>query len=435
MKKIWADFEIGNPRVYNDLGCSPGFLVNYCNWLRSFAGKAESIYIALYLFNNLELYKTLLELAASGCKIIVYSIPLEGYDNDRPISIAKHINNESMGSMTKLDLAEPLYKEILASHNPNFELRIVPHMYLRSKRVKAFSRGNLPYSLHCKTFLLSCKDGTTFAGLTSSNLAVRDAQKIELASIMSLSDDEEISAFAFFEGLKDNSIAVKDFDETADYSHYLTIQRNIPPKSRLMYIAPFYKDSASQFEKNIETIIGSAKNRIIVCAQHVCAFNYSYQEVYTALNAPERIIRKDGFLNEVLKKAKSGIQTQLLSQTYVDSSGSHGCRAPENKQSFINFTSAAKAVNCQYYVNENIHSKFIIVDDHVIITTCNFTPTQFIYLPNVNISDFDNIPGYSYSGVHCEYGVYSIISNHNFADYIASHFQRIITLDSTRRMF
>lgn len=56
MKKVWADFEIGNPRVYNDLGCSPGFLVNYCNWLRSFAGKAEFIYIALYLFNNRELY-------------------------------------------------------------------------------------------------------------------------------------------------------------------------------------------------------------------------------------------------------------------------------------------------------------------------------------------------------------------------------------------
>jgi hypothetical protein len=435
MKGVCAEFELGNPRVYNDLGCSPILLVSFRKWLKSFIGKAEQLFIAIYLFNNNELYNTLLDLADNGCKVVVYSIPLEGYDNDRPISVVNHLHNEFIGKKTKLDFAEPLYKDIIESHHHNFELRIVPHMYLRSNRVKAFSRGNMPYSLHCKNFLLGCKDGSMFSGLSSSNFAVRDAQKIEIASIMSLNENESVSAFDFFEGLRENSIPCKDFDEAGSYSDYAIKMRKTPPNSRLMFIAPFYKDSASQFENNIVTMIEKAKNRIIVCAQHISAYQYSYSKTFTYLNASNGYVRKEGFLNEILKKAESGIQVQLLSQTYVDSNGSHGCRAPENKQSFINFTTAARKTGCQYYVNGHNHSKFIILDDNVIITTCNFTPTQFIYLTNVNITEFDHIPGYSYSGIHCEHGVYSVVSNHDFAERIATHFRNIIKLDNTIRMF
>ena len=161
--------------------------------------------------------------------------------------------------------------------------------------------------------------------------------------------------------------------------------RNCPPKCRLMYTAPFYQNSSSIFEDNLIKVISQATKQIIVCAQHISAYKYSFEGGFISPNEPFGYISKEGFLYEVLKKAKTGVQTIFISQTYVDEAGDHGCRTPENKTSFIKFTSAAKNVGCKYYVNSDIHSKFIVVDNHVILTTCNFTPTQFIYLKNVNI--------------------------------------------------
>ena len=110
-----------------------------------------------------------------------------------------------------------------------------------------------------------------------------------------------------------------------------------------MYIAPFYHDSATQFEQNIELMVSKATKRIIVCAQHICAYNYTYNNAYTSSSAKPDIIQKKGFLDAVLQKAREGLNIQFLSQTYVDEKNdSHGCRAPLNKNSFVKFIAAAK---------------------------------------------------------------------------------------------
>lgn len=434
MKSIRAGFAFGNNKIYNNLGGSPSFIISLSKWLDAFEDQIQSIDVALYLFNNRELYKILEKHANRGCAINIYTIPLEGYDNDYPIEIKHHTGNVSLGKKTKYDLASELYSEISEAHNENIHLRIVPHMYLRSKRVRPFSRGSMPYSLHCKTCCVHLKDGRVYAGLTSSNLAVRDAQKHEIATIAQLDRAEIASVEDFFLGLWENSIDYDDFCCDDDFSHFETKMRNTPPKSRLMFTAPFYANSAVYFEDNIRSIVSQAKHRIIVCAQHVCSFDYFYENAYTAPGAKTRSVKKHGFLHEVIRKAKAGVPTQILSQTYADETGSHGCRAPENKKSFIDFVSAARG-SCEYYVNPNIHCKFIIVDDHVLITTCNFTPTQFIYLPSVSIDHFDNIPGYSYSGIHCEYGVYCVISNHDFAEQILKDYDSLKHHKDTKRMF
>lgn len=431
--KLFCDFEYGKDSVFTDLGCSPESLGRLCDWLRGMKGSVEKLSLAMYLFNNRELYKVLKELSECGCETTIYSIPLEGYDHDKPAPVFSHNSGRSIGCLTKYDLARTIYEEIRKSVNGNLHLRIVPHMYLRSESVNPFSRGNMPYSLHCKTICIQCYDGTVYAGLTSSNMAVRDAQKIELVMLRSLCEREKVSAWDFYSGLYENSIDINEFDEIADYSHFQIVLRPVPAESRLMYIAPFYDNSAVRFEKIISSIVKKARHRVIVCAQHISAYQYSYQNQYVD-GRPGQTVR-DGFLSDVLERADHGVSTRFLSQTYVDEHGSHKCRKPMNSKSFVAFAAAAKKHNCNYYVNKNVHSKFMVIDDMVLITTCNFTPTQFIYLPKVHIPNFVNMPDYSYSGIHCEFGVYSIIEHHDFAEKIVSDFEQILNLDDTRKMF
>ena len=109
--------------------------------------------------------------------------------------------------------------------------------------------------------------------------------------------------------------------------------------------------------------------------------------------------------------------------------GTHGCREPQNKDAFVHFVEAARRAGCTYYTNDRIHSKFIIIDDITIVTTANFTPTQFIYLPDVNI------PEYKYSGMHCEVGAYFVINNKELADKMVAHYSSLLEESETRLMF
>lgn len=433
LPQILLDFEYGDNRVYNNLGSSPITTLRLCAWLKNNINNIASIKLAMYLFNNPYLFETLKELANAGCIVDVYSIPLEGYDDAKPMDIKDNITGISLGKHTKYDLAETIYSETVNHPTPNFSLHIFPHMYLRSKKVRSFSRGNMPYSLHCKTCLIKFRDGTYYAGLTSSNIAVRDAQKIELFNLSTIKGAEISSAEDFYMGLQENSINLNIFDPNADYNHYEITMRPIPVISKILYTAPFYENSAQLFEERIIQMINRATTRIVVAAQHVSAYDYSY---YT--NIQNNTVRQNrpGFLTSVLEKARQGIQTTILSQTYTDRDGNHGCRAPENPAAFINFTTAARnSNNCHYYVNANLHAKYIIIDNIVITTTCNFTPTQFIYIPNVDIPEFDYIPNTSYSGIFCEVGAYFIYQEDIVTNKLLQKTSEIIGLNTTQQMF
>lgn len=431
MKGILLQTEHGDSRDYNSLGCSPQTLNSFISWLSTHKNEIKELSLALYLFNNEHLFDALLSLTDAGIKVTVYSIPLEGYDDRYPMAIADSATGKPKGLYSKYDLAKVVYHRAETAQSMNFQLRIVPHMYLRSKRVHPFSRGSMPYSLHIKTFSALMKTGEMYAGLTSSNLAVRDAQKNEISVLCQLGKAEMEATKDFYQGLYENSIPIADFDNAADYSHYQITMRPTPPKSRTMYIAPFYYDSASLFEEHISSIVTKASRRILICAQHISAYNYSYED---RTKTPIQV-QKPGFLNAVLDQVKVGVNTQFLSQTYVDNTGLNNCRAPENKGAFIGFVEAARKAHCSYYVNADTHGKFIVADDHVLLTTCNFTPTQFIYIPSVEIPEFDRMPGLSYSGIHCEIGAYFVISSTTFSEQVNKEFSDMVRLPRTQKMF
>lgn len=432
--KINVGLEFGKPQVYNDLGSSPKLLEDLCAWLIKNKNRILSIDLALYLFNNEYLLSVLEQLADSNCQVNVYSIPLEGYDTTSH-KITDHKTDLCIGDYSKYELAKRVYDKILEMNHPNFTLFIMPHMYIRSSNVAPFSRGKMPYSLHCKSYMVQFRNGASYAGLTSSNFAVRDAQKIELISIMPLGESEKISTQDFYEGLKENSIPINRFNEKNDYKHYEIKLRPIPQKSQTIYIAPFYQNSAVEFEQTLIHLINNAKKQIIVVAQHIASYEYSYHTTGSSDNPNDTFIKKDGFLKNILDKAAAGISTTFISQTYADDVPRYGIRRPQNTRAFSEFAIAAKRIKtCNYHVNSNLHAKYVLIDDTAILTTCNFTPTQFIYLPQVNITSFNKIPNASYSGIFCEHGVYFMTQNADTCKQLLDYTNTILSLRDTKKL-
>lgn len=426
MDVISINFEVPQTgAVYTDIGSSPNFFKAFTSWLKNKKDDISTIDVSIFLFNNRKLYDVFFDLANQGVTVNIYSIPLEGYDK-KTAEIIDADTGDSLGRHSKYSLAHDVYKEFSINPHPNMKLYIFPHTYVRSKNMLKFSRGALPYSLHIKHVAATLKNGDMVAGLASSNLAVRDESKIETAIIAQLSPGEVHATRDFYAGLRENSIPISEFDPEEEYC---ITMREKPGKSRTMYIAPFYFDSPVDFEENLKTMVRKAQNRIIICGQHVCAYDYTIPSRYTNSRSRNRSGKSDGFLASVLSKIEAGIDVQILSQTYCDQQATHGCREPQNKDAFINFVEAARHAGCTYYVNEKIHSKFIIIDDITIITTANFTPTQFIYLPNVDI------PEYNYTGIHSEVGTYFVISSKELADKMVQHYEDLLNDASTRLMF
>ena len=307
-------------------------------------------------------------------------------------------------------------------------------MYIRSASVNPFSRGSMPYSLHLKSFMVQFKDGNVYAGLSSSNFAVRDASKIELACALLLGERDKNATIDFYNGLRENSIEINKFNENTDYTHYKIAKRRKIRSSQTRYIAPFYENSAIDFENDLIRLIKNAQHRIIIAAQHVCAYDYTYLERYASESNSDKVIRKSGILTYILQKASEGINVTVLSQTYADNEERPKVRKPQNVNAFIKFAEAAKKIkNCHYYVNSDLHAKYIIIDNIAILTTCNFTPTQFIYLPNVNISKFKKIPDLTYSGIFCEFGAYYMTDNAETIQRLEKYTSKIIGLNKTQK--
>jgi phosphatidylserine/phosphatidylglycerophosphate/cardiolipin synthase-like enzyme len=424
-----------SPELYSEpykfymQGASPQILKQFINFIKENQQNIDTIYMCMYLYNNPILNDFFDKLAKCGIKVNVVSIPLEGYDNTSPQDLydVESPDIVELKGQTKLSMAEAIYNRIKSSRNSNFNLFIFPHMYIRSPRVRPFSRGDMPYSLHAKSIFIKYKNGGGAVGLTSSNLATRDMVKDEMMLLVEGDEIANEEADRFFLDLISNSFSISTFDEKRNWLKY-----NIPVKkyslnTRNTYSAPFYNNSQDIIEEYLIQLVLSAKQRVIVCAQHICAFNYSYNLKFKTANGESGYARKPGLLSAVLKKAREGIEVNCLSQTFVDGNGdSHGCRRPENTRAFSDFIREFETYNnCSYAVNPSVHSKYLIVDDIAVVTTCNFTPTQFIYLQNVDISSFDNIPGVSYSGIHSEVGQFLTIHDKGICETLLKNFNEI----------
>jgi len=242
-----------------------------------------------------------------------------------------------------------------------------------------------------------------------------------------------ISAENFFNALVKNSIHIQEFNESENYYSYHINKFPLTTINNNFYTTPFYEDSQDISEKIIKDKINKASKRVYVCAQHISAYEYKYPQKFKDGSKSNKEIKREGFLADVLKKAKDGLDVKLLSQTFVDENGNnYGCRKPENKYAFMEFIREYKKCPHSFYaVNDSVHCKFIVADDCAIITTCNFTPTQFIYLGHVKIDKFTHIPNMKYSGIHSEVGQYLIMEDEKICNELINFFNQICNRKDT----
>ena len=424
MPKLY--FYKDSPNLYDEpskfykQGGSPELLKKLLEYITTNKKKIKTIYISYMLFNNTILHNFLKSLP-NYITIQVYSIPLEGYD----ISSKQFLYDLDedlevpMKKVSKYDIAQEIYNDFKNNAKENYHLNIFPHLYVRSKYMKGFSRGTLPYSLHIKSMYIEFNSGLGSNVLSSSNFASVDKIKEEIMVIVEGVKGFSKVALDFYKNLENNSIPIREFNDSDDFNHFKIIKSDKSPlwkiSNKNSYLGPFYNQSQHTFKHTLNKIINSASQHIYICAQHISA--------YTEKNGTD----EPDLLNHVINKAYTGIPINILSQTYSTGNDSNEkrFRVPVNKKAFIKFIKALPNNRNVYYgVNSDIHSKFIVVDDIVIYTTCNLTPTQFIY-NEVNIESFKYNPYISYSGIHSEVGQYIIIKNKDIANLMIKYFKEL----------
>ena len=414
-------------------GSSPKFINALKDFLYTYAKKIKSLQIALYLFNNLELHHLFQELAQQGIEINVVSIPLEGYDNTSPQKILKEDGSEAFkDKKTKYDLATIIYKSFPREAN-NYRLFLFPHTYIRSHRIKSFSRGKIPYSLHIKSLLIEFHSGDYISGIFSSNLAVRDAIKHDTFVLYPINKNEAITHVDFFRHLIENSVPVTEYEEPSNMINTAITIKKQSESSSVHFIAPFYWNSPEKAQQIILELIEKAQHRIWIVGQHISAYTYNIPLNYKVKTETNSKISKKGFLFQVVQKGKIGLDIQCISQTYSGNQDTNrNFRQAANKHSFSQFTEAFKKVpNAAYFVNPKVHSKYIIIDDKVIITTFNYTPTQFIYLPYVEINNFEHINNLQYRGIFSEVGQMKILEKKSDCECFVRNFEFLKTREET----
>lgn len=404
-------------------GSNPRLLRVLTNYIERNRETITRVRVALYLLNNFELISYLEKLAARGIPVEIISIPLEGYDDRNPMQLiswdapkGKQGCLQAKKSYSKLAAAEEVYESI-----EHCEHLIFPHVMIRSPRVRPFSRGILPFSLHIKSILVELGEEWTFF-TTSSNLAVRDVPKHENLLVTKASSEPfKKSCDAFYLALSSNSRVPGDWLPQARTYSYAVESALDSNCDEAFFTGPFFSGSNAKALERILKFIQDSSESIWVAAQHISGNPLSNEEC---------------FLKALLDKGREGCELKCLSQTYVDENGeSHGCRRPMNISSFKSFIGEAKKIKGFHYTaNSNLHSKYIVADKQVLVSTFNFTPSQFIYR-NVSISHFDNIPDVSYEGVFSEVGHFTIINDSKIVDAYRANFEKICSLDTSYRAF
>lgn len=397
---IYFQDEIEGFKFY-DYGGSPDLLGNLIKYLDDKKEKISEINLALMIFNNEILHKKLKELSSLGVKVNVFSIPGDGYDNTKPKRIISWKSDEKVyPSSTKYSLAMEIYKDHFYNSYLNYKLHIFPHIYLRSPRVKAFSRGSVPYSLHIKSMAIKFNDGSYAATLSSSNFAVRDMVKYEKMYIYETkSKEDKDSIDIFYNGLIKNSIDIKKYKkkEVDIYKYPISVVGSPIGGGRLLFTAPFLENSNVEVLEKIKECLSKAKKEVFICAQH---------------------INEKSLLEPLVGKA---IKINILSQT-----NSKSPRQPSNTNKFKEFEKSLDSLSgVTLSYNEYLHMKFIVIDEEMcIFSTSNFTETQFIY-KNINIKFFYNIPKASFEGIFSEVGKFIFINDKNLAAKLIEQYKKI----------
>lgn len=325
---------------------------------------AKHIYFSSFLFNNSRLFNYLENLATEGCKVKVFSLPLNGY-GDRKYNMVN-----SKKKVSAKSAAKPIYKKIY-NGIPNFSLCVFPHQYLWY-RVR-YAGGGLPYSLHAKVVFVDAGRRKKKCIITSCNFATSDPPHSENMLVMENNASATKAFKHFFGTLSSRSIDLAKYNSAykgpEDDFMFTVSSTNLRKKDLIggncFFTAPFYKyagEGSPHFvSRRITKALGDAKKRVWVCVQH-------FHDVKSYDHESGSLVRS---IAEVKKRNKK-LDLKVLKQ------GPH-TGLQDKSRAAIAETYYHYVLNSPIRFNKLVHDKFIIIDDKIVISTANFTPTQFAW--------------------------------------------------------
>lgn len=369
-----AGINLANHRAYFDIpsvekkhfkGSSP-FLTD--KLIEEIKG-AKEIFVSFFLYNNPSIQYELEKVADNGGKVIIYSLPLKGYDQYKKDIFCKNYTESFKSS--KHDYGEYIYKRI-ENNIHDIQLRIFPHTYVWYKQY--FSRRNQAYSFHNKSVLVEFEDGTTKCITSSSNFALGDPPHSENMLVIENCSNTTAIYKEYFQHLDNNSMTPSQYDDFSrkhyDFDYVVKPTDKKRDNSSCYFTAPFFKyngQGSNHFvQEKIINFISKAFNKIYICAQHVSDINSFDKDSLSIISALADVI-----------KSNPSIEIKILKQTRPENQA-QGDRTEETEKFLMNFSENIQ----QRYWSPVIHDKFIIVDDEVLVTTANFTSTAYAWAEN-----------------------------------------------------
>ena len=322
---------------------------------------AIRIDISVYLFNNPIYVDFLISLAEKGVKIKITTLPPSGY-NDK----LKKVDGLSEKTSARILANDAFYK---IHKTRNISLGFFPHQYVWYGAL--YAGGGASYSFHVKAINAFFKKGKQKSILSSGNFLSTDPYHSDNIIVF-----ENIKTYnsvfnEFFSDINKRAIGSEGFSKNfKSYSDEFQISFHGKEKSlskknhkNCFFTAPFYlidKIGSNHYAGNriIETI-DSAKKRVWICAQHfhdLISFD------------PDR----ETIINALYKKNSPSIEYKFLKQV------PHSSLA-DKRRAGIAETLFKYVLRAKQRYNRLTHDKFIIVDDILIISTANYTTTQFAF--------------------------------------------------------
>ena len=326
---------------------------------------AKKVSISFFLFNNSSLIHEFESNMNKGGQVTIYSLPLQGYDREVK-KIYNHNYTESF-DFSKYSYAQYIYQRI-EKNSKDIQLKFFPHTYVWFKQ--KFSRGNEAYSLHNKSVLAEFEDGTVKCISSSSNFALGDPPHSENMIVVEECKNTEAMFRKYFELLDRNSFTAADYRGFSGRQYdFEYVVKPVDIKDTYLncyFTAPFIKyngiGSNHFVQARIIEFISKAKKKIFICAQHVSDIESFDKKALSIVYALVDII-----------KLIPDIEIKILKQTRA-SNQAQGARTQKTEAFFNQFSNVE-----QKFWSPVIHDKFIVVDDKVLVTTANFTPTQYAW--------------------------------------------------------
>lgn len=325
---------------------------------------ATEIKISFFLYNNPYLHSQLEKLMEKGCKITVFTIPLDGYDTKSTKVYYRGSENHIFTS--KREYSSRIFDRINILGS-NFKLFIFPHTYIWFKQ--KFSRGKHLYSLHNKSILAKFGNNGIKCISSSCNFALGDPPHSENLLIISNETSTADMFKTYFNLLRGNSLSIEEYIEFRRGN--MDIQHIVEPVdlndnfNTCYFTAPFIKYNAigsnHYVQNKIIEFIQTAQRRIYICSQHFSDYNSFDKQSKSIVDAIRQVKRIREIELKIIKQTQENDQRQ-------------GKRTSEVERILANMNLTEQRVWRQV-----IHDKFIIVDNSVMVSTANFTSTQFAW--------------------------------------------------------